>query len=59
MTMRYLIFAAAFVASACTITRDVSLDAYPDTRSSLREERAREAVGRMQDEFNALNGGAN
>lgn len=57
--MRYLIFAAAFVASACTITRDVSLDAYPDTRSSLREERAREAVGRMQDEFNALNGGAN
>lgn len=48
---------------ACATPRDPALDAYPSVQSlrekqAMREERARESVQRMQDEYNALTGNA-
>jgi hypothetical protein len=54
--MRYLIVAAVVLASsACAHYRDPAEAAYPTKRDQREaEERARDSVGRMQDEFNQL-----
>jgi len=56
-TLIALISLAAVTACA-SAPRDPALDAYPGAQS-LREERARDSVARMQQEFDALTGGAN
>lgn len=53
--MRFMIVACALSAAACATPRDPALDAYPDPQKQrLAEERARESVERMQEEFNRL-----
>jgi hypothetical protein len=53
--MRYLIVFAALTMAACATPRDPAEAAYPSARDQREsEERARDSVGRMQEEFNQL-----
>lgn len=53
--MRYTIILAALAVAACATPRDPALDAYPDRQAErMADERAKESVERMQDEFNRI-----
>lgn len=53
--MRLTIFVLAAALAACSTPRDPALDAYPSAqRERVADEQRKEAVERMQDEFNRL-----